>query len=685
MHIKRWNLAPLDTALAAELSEACEINPFLSLLLTTRGLDTPEQIFSYLAGQEEEVDPFDFADMDKAVARVRLALDKSEKILVYGDYDVDGVTATALLYTYLKDKGAAVSYHLPNREEGYGLHDEAIRDAAAQGVTLLLTVDNGVTAVEEVALAAELGIDTVVTDHHQPKDELPRAVAVVDPHRADCPSECKDFAGVGMAFMLACALEGDAESVLTKYGDLLTLGTLADVIPLRGFNRDLMRRGLMLLNASNRPGLLALRDIAGQTDKELSATSAVFLLVPRLNAAGRMDTPDTALRLLLAENSKEAASLAEELQQLNARRQTVGNDILMRADSLLRENPAWLHQRVLVLAGEGWHPGLLGIVAARLVERYGKPALVLSLGEDGVAHGSGRSLTGFNLYQALNACQTHLTRFGGHELAAGVTLPSQGVDGLRQALNDYAAAAYPRMPSPTLEVALRLRPEQITVEKLALLEALEPFGADNPSPLFGLFRMKLDNITAIGGGKHLRLSLSRDGVRLNAVKFQTTPEELPISCGSLVNCIVSLEKNVYMGNLSVGIHIKDISFADTDREFLAEQLAQFEGVLRQECCPVDGLPKRELLARLYSLLKACGQWCGTAEQLQHALCRDEEQHVSVLPILVALELWRQSGLVSVEDLGERMRLTLLPVSGKTDLSQTPLWQYLERGETDGTP
>ncbi len=683
MYIKQWHMAPLDTALAAELSEACEINPFLALLLTTRGFDTPEQIFSFIAGQEEEVDPFDFADMDKAVARIRQALEKGEKILVYGDYDVDGITATVLLYTYLRRQGADVSYRLPSREEGYGLHGHAIRQAAQEGVSLIVTVDTGVTAVEQVALATELGLDVVVTDHHQPQEELPCAVAVVDPHRADCESICKDFAGVGMAFMLACALEGDGEQIFAAYGDLLTLGTLADVIPLRGFNRDLMRRGLQLLNESNRPGLLALRDIAGQIDKEMTATSTVFSLVPRLNAAGRMATPDVAIHLLLAESSAEAAPLAEELQQLNTRRQTVGNEMAAQTDALLRDHPEWLCQRVLVVAGKNWHPGLLGIVAARLVERYGKPALALTLGEDGMAHGSGRSLPGFNLYQALEACQPCLIRFGGHELAAGVTLPVGEVDALREQLNAHAATVYPRMPMPSLEVALRLRPDQIHAEKLPLLEALEPFGAGNPAPLFGLFRMRLDNITAIGNGKHLRLSLSRDGVRFNAVKFQTTPEEIPIPCGSLVNCVVSLEKNVYMGNVSVSIQIKDISFADTDREALQEELVVFESIRRQECCPAGVLPDREQLGRLYSLLKACGQWQGTVEQLQHAVNRPEHTPLSALRVLVSLELWRQAGLLEMTDLGERMKLALLPAGGKADLTQTPLWRYLEGGVTDG--
>lgn len=683
MLIRRWNINQPDTALAAELSEACEINPFLSLLLTTRGLTAPEDFYAFLAGNEEEIDPLDYADMSRAAARVRRALEQEERILVYGDYDVDGITATVLLYTYLKEQGADVLYRIPTREEGYGLHDHAVRWAFEQGVNLILTVDTGVTAVEECRLATELGMDVVITDHHHPGAELPEAAAVVDPHRADCESECKDLAGVGVAFMLACTLDGDGEKVFQAYGDLLTLGTLADVMPLRGFTRDLMRRGLILLNESHRPGLVALRQVAGLEEKELTSSTAVFTLVPRLNAAGRMGDPDLSMRLLLCRDMNEAEQLAASLQQLNAQRQYAGNDIVKQVDALLLDNPGWLHDRVLVIAGKGWHHGLLGIIAARMVERYGKPALVLSIGEDGIAHGSGRSLPGFSLYEALLACGEVLTAFGGHDQAAGVTLPGEAIPIFREAINVAAAALCPVMPVPALDVAIRLRPDQINTEKLPLLEALEPTGADNPAPLFGLFRMQLDNITALGGGKHVRLSLSRDGVRINAVKFQTPPEDFPIPCGSTVNCVVSLDKNEYRGNLSVSVRVRDISYADTDREQLIADVAAFDSLMRRESRPAEAMPTREQMTLLYSLLRACRDWNGNLEQLQHALRHAAQTTVPTgLQILVALEIWQQAGLLTWQDKGERLSITLLPAAGKADLTSTPLWRYLERGETD---
>lgn len=679
MQIRRWNEQKPDTSLAAELAEACKIHPFLSLMLTSRGLTTPEQIFEYIAGYEEEVDPFSFADMQKAVDRIRLAIEAGQRILVYGDYDVDGITSTVLLHDYFKKQGADVLYRLPSRDEGYGMHHDTIRWAAEQGVSLIVTVDTGIAALDEVAMANESGIDVVVTDHHQAGDLLPAAVAVVDPHRADCESGFKDFAGVGVAFMLLCALSGDSEAMFNRYGDMLALGTLADTMPLQGFNRDLMRRCMVLLEESRRPGLLALRRVAGLDEKTLDVANVLFGLVPRLNASGRVTAPDVSLKLLLSEDEEECAHLAEEIQQLNLKRQQASNDIITQVEEQLEQHPEWLYDRVLVISGAGWHFGLLGLVAARLVERYGKPAIAISIGEDGMAHGSCRSLKGFSIFDALSASAEHLVQFGGHELAAGVTLTGENVDILRTAVNAYAASKYPIMPANTLNVSVRLRPDQISTEKLTLLQVLEPVGCGNPAPLFGLFRMQLDNITAVGNGKHLRLSLSRDGVRINAMLFQTKPEEFPIPCGSVLNSVVVLDKNEYRGNTTVSVHVRDISFADTDRDLLFSEIGRFGQLLRHEIHPKpeEVLASRDQLGHLYSMLHVCKMWQGTVEQLHHAL---GEKAPSYLQMLVALQLWQESGLIRWYDRGEKIQIEVLPAKGKVDLTETPLYQYIMKGD-----
>lgn len=679
MQIRRWNEKKLNTDLAAELAELCEIHPFLSLLLTAKDMNTPEEIYDFLAGQEEEIDPFAYIDMEEAVVRIRQAMDNKQRILVYGDYDPDGITATVLLYTYLKQAGADVLYRIPLRDEGYGLHKDIIEQAHEQGVQLIITVDTGVTAVEEIALAVQYGMDVVVTDHHQPTDILPSAVAVVDPHREDCESQFKDLAGVGVAFMLVCALSGDSETVFAQYGDLMALGTLADMMPLQGLNRDLMRRCLAFLNESRRPGLVALRRLCGIEDKPLYSSSVSYCLAPRLNAARRVADPNVALKLLLCETMEEALSVANSLQEINAQRQQATADIICQVDKQLEMHPEWLYDRVIVVSGENWCIGLLGVVAARLMDRYGKPVIVLSAADDGIAHGSCRSLDGFSIYEALEACVAYTITFGGHHMASGVTVATEHIEEFRIAINQYAALHYPQMPVAQLDLAIRLRPDQISSEKLTLLQALEPFGMGNPVPLFGLFRMRLDNITALGNGKHLRLSLSRDGVRISAVKFQTRPEEFPVPCGAVVNCVVSLDKNEYRGNTTVSVRVVDICYADTDRRQLLEELQTFEAVLRGEIrlAAEHLLATREQLAHLYNMIRVCNEWNGTPEQLRHAL---GDGAPSYLQTLIALEIWRQAGLVRWYDKGEKIAIQICPVEGKADLTATPLWQYIMKGD-----
>ena len=681
VQMRHWNESKPNTALAAELAEACEIHPFLSLMLTSRGFDTPEQIFSFLIGQEEEIDPFSYVDMEAAVARVRQAMDAHQRVLIYGDYDTDGITSTVLLYTYLKRLGVDVLYRIPLREEGYGLHSETIDWAREKGVQLIITVDTGVTAVQEVAQAAAVGIDVVVTDHHQPAAELPAAVAVVDPHRSDCESHFKDLAGVGVAFMLVCALSGDGEKTFADFGDLLALGTLADMMPLQGFNRDLMRRCLTILDESRRPGLVALRRRCGIEDKPIQSSSVSYCLAPRLNAAGRVADPDLTVQLLLSDSLDEALAIAEQLQEVNALRQQATTTIITQVDEQLQQHPEWLRQRVLVVSGKEWHGGLLGVVAARLMDRYGKPAVVISIGEDGIAHGSCRSLNGFSIYEAISACEKHTLMFGGHDMASGVTLAADAIDDFRVAINAYASTVCFSMPVPSLDIAVRLRPDQINTEKLALLQIMEPFGIGNPVPLFGLYRMRLNNITPMGNGKHIRLSLSRDGVNINAVKFQTMPEEFPVPCGATVNCVVSLDENVYRGNTTVSVRVVDISYADTDRDLLIEEIRVFEAVLRGEMHPTpeQSLASREQLARLYNLLRVCKEWNGTIEQLLHAY---GEGAPTGLQLLVALEIWRQAGLIEWYDKGERIRIVVCPVEGKADLTATPLWKFIMKGDAE---
>ncbi len=681
MRFRRWILPELDKEAAASLAEDAGLEPFLALMLSLRGILDVEEALEFLSGWDVTADPLGFADMDKAAARIRRALDEGERILVYGDYDADGVTSTVLLYSYLKERGADVLYMLPEREgEGYGLHKSSVDRIAEAGVRLIVTVDNGVSAVEEIAYAGEKGLDVVVTDHHQPQETLPNAVAVVDPHRADCPSEFKDYAGVGVAFQLVCALEGDVESVLDRYADLVAMGTLADVMPLRGENRVLVRHGLRMLSEGSRLGFRKLAEISGMAGKTQTSTAAVFSLAPRINAAGRMGSPDKAAELLLSEREEEAELLAHEIQSLNIRRQETEASILADVLKKLSCSPERLHDRILVVAGEGWHPGVVGIIAARLTERYGRPSMVLSVA-DGLAKGSGRSLKGFSLFAALSACRDCLLGFGGHELAAGVTLDFTRIEEFRQAVNAYAAAVCPEMPVPELRLDCKLRPGQICLPLLETLGAMEPYGTGNPAPLFGLFGMTLEAVTPVCGGKHLRLRLSRDGTVLTAMKFGTAPQDFHFVPGDQVNLAVSLDRNEYQGNVTVSVFVKDIRYASTRQDDILASMQEAESAFRKELSAPLPVPTRDQAGRVYRFLAGKKGFRGTGEQLFHIL---QDGSLTYTGLLLTLEVLRQAGLIQLEDEGDLLQIGLLPTAGKADLTATPLMQYLaslQRAET----
>jgi single-stranded-DNA-specific exonuclease len=676
MAIKRWVIPPLEKKVAAQLSEECEINPFLALLLVTRGITDAESAADFLLGGDISDDPFSFADMDIAVDRIQRAVDSGEMIAIYGDYDVDGVTATVLLYSYLRENGADVIYYIPEREcEGYGLNRQSVDFLCHQGVKLIITVDNGISAAEEIDYAAEKGVEVIVTDHHQPPEKLPNAVAVVNPKRSDCESEFKEYAGVGVAFKLACALEGDTETILEKYGDLVALGTLGDVMLLKGENRSLVRAGLNVLNQNTRPGINALRKLVGINNKVITSITTVFSLVPRLNAAGRMDTPDLAARLLLTNQDIVAETLASEIQECNVKRKTIEAEILEDVNRRLQSEPEILADRVLVIDGIDWHPGVIGIIAARIVERYGKPCILLST-KDGESKGSGRSIKGFSLFESVNSCSDILSRFGGHDQAVGISINSENINEFRIRINQFAAKKHPKMPVPELRIDFKLRPSQVDVEKLNLISALEPLGSGNPQPVFGLFGMQLDNIMPMGQGRHLRLSVSRDNVKLSVCQFNTTCESFPFECGQKVNLVVTMERNEYRGIVTPTLLLKDIRLADIQQEELIEAMYSFDRVIRREKLSSSEAalykPEREDVERTYRFIRAKKKWIGSLEQLCYLLQRS----VSYIRLRLSLEILRQAGLLYLIDRGDLLEVSLLPVSGKTDLNKTSIMQHL---------
>ncbi len=615
MSRKLWKLAPCDKEAAALLAESSEIDPFLSLLLCSRGISDDEQVYDFLHPDASFIDPFELADMDAAAARVEQALENFEKIAVFGDYDADGVTAAALLYLYLRERGANVICILPDRlRDGYGLSPEAVERLSEDGVRLIVTVDNGIAALDAAACAKERGVDLVVTDHHRPGEVLPDAAAVVDPHRADCPSAFKDNAGVGVAFKLAAAIEGDAQSVLENYADLIALGTLADVVPLHGENRALVWAGIGKLNRAPCVGLAALKAVAGHTDKPLTAASVAFTLAPRINAAGRMGSAAPALQLLLCDNAEEAMTLAQQIDGTNRERQTVEAKVCAEAIEQIESDPAAKYASVLVAAGEGWHPGVVGIVAARLVSRYGKPAVVIALAGD-VGKGSCRSIDGFSIYDALAAARHTLTHFGGHSGAAGLGIRKENIPALRAALDTYAKSV--GMPFPALTLDCKLNPAYIGLPLLDALEALEPCGSGNPAPLFGLYNMTLMAAKPVGEGKHLRLTFEKGMTELRAMLFSVTLQEFPYRPGDVVDLAVQVERNTFRGETSAAVRIREMRFAHADEENYLKSLRLYERYrFGDELTSKERAflkPSREFLLEVYKFVRDQGPWAFDAE------------------------------------------------------------------------
>lgn len=594
--------------LAVQLAQQLGVDPFAALLATSRGFDNIDELSDFFDPDAPlQLSPLSIADMGKAAERINRGIDAGELICVFGDYDADGVTATALLFSYLEARGANVIRYIPDRlTEGYGLNVNAIEALAAKGVTLIVTVDNGVSAIDEAIRAKELGVDLIVTDHHKVGDTLPDAVAVVDPHRSDCPSSFKEMSGVGVAFKLVCALEGDDGDILIEeYGDLVALGTIGDVVTLTGENRVMVRRGLRLMNENPRPGISALMEIAGVGEKAFTASTAAFTLCPRINAAGRMGSAYKALDLLLCEDEEEAASLAEEINRMNSQRQQAETAIFADVQQLLCAGSDMLSDRIIVVDGEGWHQGVIGIVAARITERYGRPCVVISRdGEN--ARGSCRSIEGFSIYDAIEAVSDCLDHFGGHTLAAGLGLKCSRIEEFRRRINEYAADK--EMPFALQKIDCRLLPSSINLGLLSAMSMIEPFGAGNPQPCFGLFGVRIDDFSGISEGKHIRMTVSKNGARANVVYFGMAEKRFPFEKGDTVDLAVNLDKNVYNGETRVSVIVRGIRPSSTDEEKVLSSIGLYEKFSRNEKLTADEaarlLPDRQLEVEVFKAVKA---------------------------------------------------------------------------------
>lgn len=647
MSRKKWTLAHIDKDTAAGIAETHSLDPFTALILTSRGITEYEDIEEFFDSDFAFCDSYLIRDMDKAVQRIQKAIDNFEKICVYGDYDADGVTSTALMYSYLRSAGADVTYYIPDRiAEGYGMNKNAVKKIAENGVKLIITVDNGISSAQEVDFAKTLGVDVVVTDHHKPSEILPDAVAVVDPHRDDDNLMFREWAGVGVAFKVVSALNGgDCMDILSRYADIIAVGTIADVVDLTDENRAIVRYGVAKINSDACFGIEALKQISGMGGKYVSSVGATYSLAPRINAAGRMASAETALKLLLSEDENTANELAKAVDECNRERHKTENEIIEAAIAQIEADENLKYAKVIVVCGEGWHHGVIGIVAARITEKYGRPAIVIAFdGDEGT--GSARSIDGFSIYDAIKSCGDLLTHFGGHTMAAGLGLKRENINEFFKRINLYADSAEPAVPE--LSIDCKLNPAYINNDLLDSLSALEPYGAGNRQPIFGIYGVTLSEIKSVGDGKHLRLTFFKGGAPLTAMKFSTTANEFPYRAGDILDLAVRIEKNEYRGELKPSVQIKDIRFSGTDDGKLFGSMSLYEKFKRGESLSLKEAkfitPSREFLLAVYSFIKKQGTWNYDTEILLkrtgcpiHSFCTMQ----TAIDILCELELLKQ--------------------------------------------
>ncbi len=670
-----WNVAtPEMDAVNALVGSG--YTPLTAMVLASRGILNAQKANDYLSCDARLPDPMLMKDMAKAAARVKKAIGNREKIAVFGDYDVDGITATCLLTAFLRRHGANCVSYIPGRlEEGYGLNPIALRQLHSDGVNLIITVDCGITAATEAQLCKQLGMDLVITDHHECKMWLPEAVAVVDPHRPDCDYPHKNLSGVGVAFKLAAAICGSQEWVLQEYADMVCLGTVADVMVLQGENRVFVNRGLQLLRATRRPGIAALLRESGCDMSSISASTIGFVLAPRINAAGRMGKIDLAINLFLTDDEDQAEELARALCELNRQRQSVESQIYDEAVAML---PKGRTPEAIVLASDNWHQGVVGIVASRMAEEYCCPTFLICLdGDHGKA--SSRSYGGFNLFTSLTALSKLLESYGGHELAAGFTIHRDKINAFREEICRMAANYYTNDECRTaLQIDCAVTPDLMTIKGIESLSALEPCGNGCPRPILCMMSMTVDRISMVSNGRHMRLRLRWRHHTVAGIYFSATPETASIEPGDIVDVAFVPQINDFRGERTVQMNVLDIRPSCSAP--CSPDTTGYSGLKKGCIRPEDAeklLPDRNTLATVWRYLAAAAT---PVQEDPMCLCRKIVRRsgspLSLGQLLTCLDIFRDVGLLSITRIHNRMVIELSAVESKADLNESRTMQIL---------
>lgn len=677
MKNQNWIFAQPDMAMAQALAQQRGFTPLAAMALCARGIDTAEKADAFLYENVDSLhDPMLLCDMAQAVQEIRRAITAQEKIVVFGDYDVDGVTATCILTDYLRSLGASCEYYIPDRtSEGYGLSKDALARLKQAGAQLIITVDSGITALEEVEYATEIGLRTVVTDHHECRSQLPQAIAVVDPFRADCSYPFPLLAGVGVAFKLICALDGDQASMLERYGAFVAMGTVADVMPITGENRVIVAAGLQQMEEPKAVGLAMLLREAGQVKRRITSGTISYVLAPRINAAGRLGQAQRAVELLLTQDPVQAQKLAAWLCEQNRNRQNTEAAILEQAAARLRAEFNPIEDCFILLIGEDWHSGVIGIVASRLCEMFSCPVVLIAMDGD-IGKGSARSLPGFHLFEAFSACDDLLEKYGGHELAAGLTIRRENIPAFTARITAYAREHInPHDMRPNLQIACNLTPEWVVLESVMGLGRLEPFGPHNEQPVFAMENMLVEDITPLSSDRHVRLTLSREGYSFTALIFGTGAGGCCFAQGNLVDAAFYLEINEFRGQRSIQLLIQDIKLSQC--ELLADQkMVEIyhryinDQPLSESEARVLLPDRRDLVAVWRHIISRAdhGVLSIPANALPRRVGWESRREITIGKALVCLDVFCESRLLNYHFKDDLIHIRMRPYQGKADIS-----------------
>lgn len=713
---KKWILPdpPDQDAIRAadEMCRTLRLHPVIARLLYARGYHTPQDARRFLTMADEMLaDPFSLADIIPAVTRIINAVGTGEKITIWGDYDVDGVTSVCTLYLYLRSIGAKVDYYIPNRAtDGYGVSAGAVDTIARSGTTLIITVDTGITANAEVESASSLGVDFVITDHHECHAELPAACAVINPHRPDCPYPFKELAGVGVVFKLISAIEETrtgkpraqvASRLFDLYADFVAIGTIADVMPIRGENRIIVSRGLTLMEKNVRVGLLALMDAASvgsETHHErrkarkakISSAYIGYTIAPRINAAGRIRSAGRAVELFLSESYGRAYAIAEELCEANRERQSEENKIIAEAKEKIGDAYDMTENPVIVLDSDHWHHGVIGIVASRITEKYCRPSILVSFEGTGdvprredVGKGSGRSIRGLNLVDALCHCGDYLVKYGGHELAAGLSVTRENLPAFREKINEYARANLrPEDMIPALDCDMEIPFDAVDMDLAEQLRILEPYGVGNAQPVFVMRGVAVTQISGVSDGKHTRITFGDGKSTVGAMFFSHAPDTLGLCIGDLADVVFTIDINEWQGRRFVQMIVKDIRCSASQSETEDRERARFDEVWAG--APIepgeDFVPDREDFAAVYHLILSaarCGSDTMTHREISARLGLGTDAHpIGYVKLKVIIKVLIELNIVGIEEPKEEVYVFRLRYGGKTDLEKSSLLRRL---------